>query len=102
MDWVRTSASLITFGFSVYKFFDYLVEAEGRITIQQRFGPRQFAKAMMGIGVLGLVLAVVQQHRAMKLLQIQNNVVYSSLSETIAAIVALFGLLLLTLALVRR
>src|SRR4030095_4895232 len=30
MAWVRTSASLISFGFTIYKFFAYLVETEGR------------------------------------------------------------------------
>jgi len=102
MAWVRTSASLISFGFSVYKFFAYLVEAEGRFPIKQRFGPRHFAIAMMGIGVLALVAAVIQQHRAVKLLEIQTNVKYSSLSEKIAGIVALLGVLLLTLALFRK
>jgi inner membrane protein YidH len=102
MAWIRTSASLISFGFSVYKFFAYLVEVEGRFPIKQRFGPRHFAIAMMGIGVIALVLAVIQEHRAVKLLEIQTNVTYSSLSEKIAWIVALLGVLLLTLALFRR
>ena len=28
MAWVRTSTSLISFGFSIYKFFEYLKESE--------------------------------------------------------------------------
>jgi inner membrane protein YidH len=28
MAWIRTSVCLISFGFSIYKFFDYLAKAE--------------------------------------------------------------------------
>jgi len=30
MAWVRTATSLISFGFTVYKFFQYLRESQGR------------------------------------------------------------------------
>ena len=32
MAWVRTATSLISFGFTVYKFFDYLRESQGAAT----------------------------------------------------------------------
>jgi putative membrane protein len=101
MAWVRTSASLISFGFTIYKFFAYLVETEGRILPQTGLRPRQFAIAMIGIGVLALAVAVVQERKALKVLQEQNKVDYSSLAEKVAAILALVGLSLFIAVLLR-
>lgn len=49
MAWVRTSASLISFGFTIYKFFQYLHEQQGT---QSRggFGPRQFGPHPVSLG----------------------------------------------------
>jgi inner membrane protein YidH len=58
MAWVRTSVSLISFGFSIYKFFDFF--REGRVRSTGMIGPRQFAMAMISIGVFALVAALVQ------------------------------------------
>src|SRR5215813_8132824 len=73
MAWVRTSTSLISFGFTIYKFFAYLVEAEG---LQRRrgLGPREFAMGMISIGVLTLVLAVIHERKAFKLLEKENQI----------------------------
>src|SRR4029453_3317511 len=46
--WVRTATSLITFGFSFYKFFTF--EAKGAAPMGW-IGPREFALTMIGIGL---------------------------------------------------
>jgi putative membrane protein len=102
MAWVRTSTSLISFGFSIYKFFAYVVEVEGRAPQRKGIGPREFAIGMISLGVFTLVTAVIHERRAFKLLEAQNNTAYSSLAEKIAALIALAGLFLLILALLRR
>ena len=99
MAWVRTSTSLISFGFSVYKFFAYLRATEHRIP--QRFGPREFAITMIGIGVVALALAVVQQRRAFKLLEAENKTGFSSLAEKFAAVIACLGSFLLIAVVLR-
>jgi putative membrane protein len=102
MAWIRTSTSLISFGFSVYKFFAYLAELEQEVLEKRRiFGPREFAIMMISIGVVALVLAVVQERQALKLLEAQTNVRYSSLAIKIAAVIASVGLFMLSLVLLR-
>src|SRR5262249_2807964 len=68
MAWVRTATSLITFGFTIYKFFEYLTEA-GHVHLTGRLGPRQFAVGMMGLGILALQVATFQHRHDMAMLQ---------------------------------
>src|SRR5208283_5771443 len=58
MSWVRTATSLITFGFTIYKFFQ--LELEGRPPLQGVVGPRQFAVLMISIGLLSLMAATIE------------------------------------------
>jgi putative membrane protein len=101
MAWIRTSTSLISFGFSIYKFFAYLIESNRAVPERRIFGPREFAIAMISVGVVALILAVAQQRHALKLLNAQNNTEYSSLAGKIAAVIVLVGLFLLSLVLLR-
>lgn len=57
--WVRTSVSLISFGFTIYKFFEYLREAQANGE-QRVTGPRHFALVMILAGLITLILAAVQ------------------------------------------
>src|SRR6476646_7460665 len=64
MAWIRTATSLITFGFSVYKFFE--LEA-GRVHEHQyRIGPRQFALLMVGVGLVSLLVGTIEHRRHMQ------------------------------------
>lgn len=51
--WVRTATSLITFGFSIYKFFQ--LEREGGGQNHHLIGPREFALLLVGIGLISLL-----------------------------------------------
>ena len=79
MAWVRTGTSLITFGFTVYKFFqlDQAVKLSGRMLI----GPREFAMALILIGLLSLVLGTVEHARDLRALRAQNPQMPRSLSR---------------------
>jgi hypothetical protein len=50
----QDSDSLITFGFSVYKFFQ--LEAPGRQRQNRLIGPREFAFMLVSIGLISLLL----------------------------------------------
>jgi len=100
MAWVRTSTSLISFGFSVDNFFFYIREIEPH-RMPQRFGPREFAITMIGLGVVALALAAVQQRRAFKLLEAESKTEFSSLAEKFAIVIACVGLFLLLAVLLR-
>ena len=54
MAWVRTSSSLITFGFSIYKFFQLERGAGNEFPTTQVVGPRQFSMILIIIGVVSL------------------------------------------------
>ena len=59
MAWVRTATSLISFGFTIYKFFQYLREKEPGFAGDGLLGPRGFALMMIGIGLTALAVATI-------------------------------------------
>src|SRR4029077_2116944 len=62
--WVRTALSLISFGFVIAKFFQYLREKQGETATLM--SPRAVGLVMITIGLVGLILANWQERRAMK------------------------------------
>lgn len=62
--WIRTGTSLITFGFSVYKFFQ--IETAGSAKEKYAIGPREFGTALVVLGLISLVLAVVDYRRQIR------------------------------------
>ena len=100
MAWTRTATSLISFGFTIYKFFQYLQEnrpaADPAI-----LGPRGFALLMILIGLTALVLATVEHRRSMKALRAAFGVVPYSLAAIVAGLIAVLGIFGLLGVLVR-
>ena len=68
MAWVRTATSLISFGFTIYKFFEYLRESQSAPT-SGALGPREFAVLMIGIGITAMILATIGHRRSMRALR---------------------------------
>ena len=91
MAWVRTSASLISFGFTIYKFFQYMQE-KGQPAEDRIFGPREFALSLIFIGLFALVLATIQNRREMQVLRkhYPKDVPYS-LATVLGGLVGLLG-----------
>jgi putative membrane protein len=102
MAWVRTATSLISFGFTIYKFFQYLREQEGAIR-SGVIGPREFALIMIGIGVAALVIATIGHRRGMQALRAEYGaLIPHSLSVVVAALIGGLGGLLFLAALFRQ
>ena len=100
MAWVRTSTSLISFGFTIYKFFQYLQE---KGTAQERLlGPREFATLMISIGVIALALATWQHRRDMKALRSAYPEVPYSLATVLAGLMSVLGVMALLAVLFRQ
>lgn len=102
MAWVRTSTSLISFGFTIYKFFQYLRESgqggrEGRL-----LGPREYALMMIGIGVVALLLATTQHWHTMRILRAEHPEITYSLATVLAGLVAVLGLAALIAVIFRQ
>src|SRR5215470_1468095 len=94
MAWVRTSTSLISFGFTIYKFFQYLHE-QNTVTRDRLFGPRQYALLMISVGIIALIFATVQHRRDMKALRAQHPEVPYSMVTLLAGLMSLLGVLAL-------
>ena len=54
MAWIRTSTFLITFGFTIYKFFAYLVDADDTPLAGSMVGPREYALAMISMAMIAV------------------------------------------------
>ena len=94
MAWVRTSTSLISFGFTIYKFFQYLRENQQGAVDQSLISPRGFALIMIGIGLTALILATAEHRRGMRALRTEyGHLVPYSLATIIGALIGLLGVL---------
>ena len=92
MAWVRTATSLITFGFSIYKFFQLELGAPVRPRTHQVIGAREFAMIMIAIGLCALILATIQNLQYRQQLRKQHLKVPLSLASVVGALVSLLGL----------
>ncbi len=60
MSWTRTSPSMITFGFTIVKFFQYLKQKEG-VVLARPNAPRNVRPLLMGFGT-AMVIAAALMH----------------------------------------
>lgn len=91
MAWVRTATSLISFGFTIYKFFQYLRE-QSQAREDRIFGPREFALVMIGIGLMALLFATLQHRRDALRLRAQYPGVPYSLATVLAGLLSILGI----------
>ena len=101
MAWVRTSTSLISFGFTIYKFFQYLRE-QNEVKGDRLFGPREYALLMISVGVIALFLATVQHRRDMKALRALHPEVPYSLVTVLAGFMSFIGVITLLAVIFRQ
>lgn len=99
MAWVRTATALITFGFSVYKFFQFEIKST---EIRSLVGPREFALIMIGIGLLSLAMATIQHRRERNALIKLDPEVPRSQAAALAGVIAILGILLFVAVLFRQ
>ena len=92
MAWIRTAVSLISFGFTIYKFLQY-VEKETDAQPAQLIGARGYGLFMIGTGLLALLLATISHRRAMQALREKYVEVPYSLAAVFAAVILLLGIL---------
>jgi putative membrane protein len=93
MAWVRTGTSLITFGFTVYKFFQF--DAAVKLSSGMLIGPREFAIGLILVGLLSLVLGTVEHARDLRALRAQHPQLPGSLSRWVAVTMVLLGVVAL-------
>ena len=100
MAWVRTATSMISFGFTIYKFFQF--EAEKAESARRGlFSPRDFALFMVGIGLVSLLVATISHRREVRSLR-ESLHGKPSLAEMLAWIVSGFGTVVFVSTLLRN
>ena len=57
MSWVRTGAALIGFGFTIVQFLEHLKTMQGVAPALRPEAPRYLGLALIGAGILGLIIA---------------------------------------------
>lgn len=89
--WVRTGTSLITFGFSVYKFFD-IVRSDYPHR-QHLITARQFGMILVSIGLASLLLATIEYRQSIRMLGAQyEGLRPRSLAVIVAALISVLGI----------
>jgi putative membrane protein len=88
MAWVRTATSMISFGFTVYKFFQEMRPPGAR---HHLIGSRELALGLTATGTVCLVLAMLQHRMEVKQLEMQGHPHVASISLLAGYAIALIG-----------
>ena len=100
MAWIRTATSLITFGFTIYKFFQ--LEAPGRAPEGRFIGARGYAFLMVSFGLVSLLLATIEHRQNIRALGAQYAGRQRSLAVLLAALISILGILALLAMIFRQ
>lgn len=99
MAWVRTATSLISFGFTIYKFFE--LELNGQLAAAHLIGPRGFAMIMIVTGLTALALGGVQHQASLRAMVAAYGPQPRSVAGPVAGLIGLLGLFAFAAVLVR-
>ncbi len=99
MAWIRTATSLITFGFSIYKFFQIEVPP---VHQNRLIGPRGFAFILVSIGLFSLILATLEHRQNIRTLGAQYAGKQRSLAVLVAALISILGVFALVAIIFRQ
>ncbi|MFN7735537.1 MAG: YidH family protein [Pirellula sp.] len=102
MSSVRTASSLITFGFTIYKFFQFDIPGKApRGLAADLLGPRELGITMIIMGLASLLFGWLEYQRDIKSLRILYPEMPNSTSGVITAMIAMLGVVLLIVTIVR-
>ena len=93
MAWIRTALSMIGFGFSIYKFFQYLPEEIAAGNIRRPQAPRNLGLSLIALGTLALMAAAWQHRNFLNEIGASRGRHVWSVSFVVALCVILIGLL---------
>ena len=96
MAWVRTGLSLLTFGFTIYKFLEYAREeliATGK-EVTNFSSPKIIGLFLIGLGILSLLMGILENEASIKVLKKNHVFKRMRYSLFISLILLVFGLVL--------
>lgn len=91
MAWIRTALSMIGFGFTIYKFFQYLPEEIATGNIQRPQTPRNLGLSLTALGTLALAAAAWQHMNFLKEIGVSPTRYMRSISFVVAIAVIMIG-----------
>ena len=97
--WVRTALSMISFGFTIYKFLQYLLDEIATTTIRHQ-SPRNLGLFLIGLGIVSIIFGSIQYLITMNSIREQYGYKHGKFPLILAALIGLLGLFLfITIAL---
>jgi putative membrane protein len=93
MAWVRTALSMISFGFTIYKFLQ-VVQEQSKVAALRPQAPRELGLTLIGIGTFAVIVASVQHWNYVKKLRPDQPCKIWDLTLVVACLIALLGLLM--------
>ena len=102
MAWIRTSISLTSFGFTIYKFFEEIIKGENIIVKHTFFTPRVVGMILIGMGFFGLLFGYIQYKSDMGRLKQMSKIIPKSYTSYFAMMFLLLSLILFLAALYRQ
>jgi len=90
MGWIRTALSMISFGFTIFKFLEY-TQQQGIKPLIRIHGPREVGLTLIGIGIFALIIACVQHWQLIKKLRPDQPYKPWDLSFVVAVLIGLLG-----------
>lgn len=91
MAWIRTALSMIGFGFTIYKFFQYLPEEIAAGNVRRPQAPRNLGMSLIILGTLALTAAAWQHLSFLKRIGASRARYMRSISFVVAVAVILIG-----------
>src|SRR5215467_9896612 len=102
MAWVRTAISMIGFGFTIVKFFQYLPSEIAKGRVQHPEAPRNLGLTLIAIGTLALAAASLQHRKFLRQIDAREPHQLWSVSFLVALAVVFVGLLTFYAVLLRH
>jgi putative membrane protein len=95
MSWIRTSLSMVSFGFAIAQFIFFLAERQDEVNFTS--APNTLGVALISVGALVLVLAVIEHVLRMRSLKTQGLPEDASTFLPMGSAVALFAIAIVAL-----
>lgn len=92
MAWVRTALSMISFGFTIYKFLE-VVQEHSAVPVLRPHAPRNLGLVLAGMGTFAVIVACVQHWKYITKLRPDQPYKPWDLAFIVACFVGILGLL---------
>jgi putative membrane protein len=95
MAWVRTALSMISFGFTIYKFLDAATHG-AKVGMLKEDGPRRLGLFLIALGVMSVIFGSIEYYQTIKRLNTLSTARYRAVnfSFVMGVLIGLLGLFL--------